>query len=214
VPALGTALALDDAGRTVGAHTRHRYASGRAVRTQEDGTVIGKRQMAVTMGALCVLLAANATLQAQARFDSVAREAVAEVPGLEVVSLRDQALGNCYTLFLFQPRSPAPVAAPVDSAALDAAVAERDRRLDALSADLQRLVETQRVVTTPNPLRYHFDGEKVLADFEYLVREAILARVDARLAEIATAPRLAVAGPVRCLSAPPAAEPFTSAGRP
>jgi hypothetical protein len=46
------------------------------------------------------------------------------------------------------------------------------------------------------------------------VREAILARVDARLAEIATAPRLAVAGPVRCLSAPPAAEPFTSAGRP
>ena len=173
-----------------------------------------RRRTAAAIGASCALLAASATVQAQTRFDSVAREAVAAVPGLEVVSVRDLALGSCYTLFLFQPQSPAPVTAPVDSTTLDAAVAKRDRRLDALSADLQRLVETQRTVTIPNPLRYQFDGEKALADFEQIAREAILARVDARLAEIAAAPRLAVTGPSRCPSVPPVAEAFTSAGQP
>ena len=173
-----------------------------------------RRRTAAAIGASCALLAASTAVQAQARFDSVARETVAAVPGLEVVSVRDLALGSCYTLFLFQPQSPAPVTAPVDSTTLDAAVAKRDRRLDALSADLQRLVETQRIVTISNPLRYQFDGEKALADFERIAREAILARVDARLAEIAAAPRLAVAGPSRCPSVPPVAETFTSAGQP
>ena len=173
-----------------------------------------RRRTAAAIGASCALLAATTAVQAQARFDSVAREAVAAVPGLEVVSVRDLALGSCYTLFLFQPQSPAPITTPVDSMTLDAAVAERDRRLDALSADLQRLVETQRTVTVPNPLRYQFDGEKALANFEQIAREAILARVDARLAEIAAAPRLAVAGPSRCPSVPPVAETFTPAGQP
>jgi hypothetical protein len=164
--------------------------------------------------AVSVLLAAGGAAQAQARFDSVTRDTVAAVPGLEVVSVRDRALGNCYTLFLFQPQSPAPVTAPVDSTTLDAALAERDRRLDALSADLQRQVETQRIVTVPSSLRHHFDGQKALADFEHVAQEAIVARVDARLAEIATAPRLAVAGPVRCPSVSPEAEVFTPAGQP
>jgi len=174
----------------------------------------GKRYGVAAIGASCALLAVSATVQAQARFDAVTREAVAAVPGLEVVSVRDLALGSCYTLFLFQPQSPTPVTAPVDSTTLDAAVAERNGRLDALSADLQRLVETQRTVTVSNPLRYQFDGEKALADFERVAREAMLARVDARLAEIAAAPRLAVAGPSRCPSVPPVAETFTSAGQP
>jgi hypothetical protein len=143
----------------------------------------------------------------------VVREAVAAVPGLEVVSVRDRALGSCYTVFLFQPQSPAPITDPVDSLTLDAALGKRDRKLEALSADLQRLVETQRTVTVPNPLRYHFDGLRALADFEQVAREASLARIDARLAEIAAAPRLAVAGPSPCPSAAPAAEPLASGGR-
>jgi hypothetical protein len=193
---------------------RNVAGSTRATRTREDGTMIGKRYGAVAIGALCAMLAAGATVQAQTRFDSVAREAVAAVPGLEVVSVRDLALGSCYTLFLFQPQLATPVTAPVESTTLDAAAAKRDGRLDALSADLQRLVETQRTVTISNPLRYQFDGEKALADFEQIAREAILARVDARLAEIAAAPRLAVTGPSRCPSVPPVAETSTSARQP
>jgi hypothetical protein len=115
-----------------------------------------RRRTAAAIGASCALLAASATVQAQARFDSVAREAVAAVPGLEVVSVRDLALGSCYTLFLFQPQSPAPVSAPVDSTTLDAAVTARDGRLDALSADLQRLVETQRAVTPRSAISSRF----------------------------------------------------------
>ena len=181
---------------------------------QEDGTVNGKRQTVATTGALCLLLALNATLKAQAHFDHVTRDAVAAVPGLEVVTLRDQALGSCYTLFLFQPQSVAPVTAPVDAQSIVAAATERDRRLDAVSAELHRLETTQKMVTVQNPLQHQLDGQKALADFEQVAREAILARIDARLAEIATAPRLAVAGPVPCPSVPPAAEAFTPAGRP
>ena len=172
------------------------------------------RNTTAAIGALCALLAAGATLEAQARFESVTREAVAEVPGLEVVSVRDRALGSCYTLFLFQPLAAAAVTAPVDSPTLEEAAAERDRRLDAIGADLQRLGTTQMKVTVPNSLQHQFDGEKALADFEQVAREAILARVEARLAEIATAPRLAVAGPTRCPSVGAVAETFTPAGRP
>jgi hypothetical protein len=172
-----------------------------------------QRPTAAAMVALCALFAAGVTAQEQGRFDPVVREAVAAVPGLEVVSVRDRALGSCYTVFLFQPQSPAPITDPVDSLTLDAALGKRDRKLEALSADLQRLVETQRTVTVPNPLRYHFDGLKALADYEQIAREAILARIDARLAEIAGAPRLAVAGPSRCPSAAPEAA-LVPGGRP
>jgi hypothetical protein len=220
-PAHGTALAqycddisgattLDDHWDSVaqrgGLHARDR--------TREDGTMTGKRYGAAAIGALCALLAAGVTAQAQGRFDPMAREAVAAVPGLEVVSVRDRALGTCYTLFLLQPQSVAPVTPPIDARTVVAAAAERDRRLDAVSAELHRLETTQKMVTVQNPLQHQLDGEKALADFEQVAREAILAKVDARLAEIAAAPRLAVAGPSRCPSVPPVAETFTSAGQP
>lgn len=173
-----------------------------------------ERPTVAAVVALCALFAAGVTAQEQGRFDRVAREAVAAVPGLEVVSVRDRALGSCYTLFLFQPQLVAPVAAPSDAQTVVAAAAERDRRLDAVSAELHRLETTQKMVTVQNPLQHQLDGQKALADFEQVAREAILARVDARLAEIATAPRLAVAGPSRCPSAAPEAEPLAPGGQP
>ena len=176
--------------------------------------MIGERHTAAAVGALCVLIAAGATVQAQQRFDAVAREMLAPVPGLEVVVVHDRALGNCYTLFLFQPPSSAPDTARADATTVEAALAERDRQLDALSADHHRLATAQQTVTVSNPLRYQFEGQKVLADFEQLAREAILARVDARLAEIAAAPRLAVAGPSRCAPPPHVAEALRPAPRP
>jgi hypothetical protein len=162
---------------------------------------------------MCVLLAAGA-VGAQARFESVAHEAVAGVPGLEIVIVHDRTVSSCYTLFLFQPRTRGTLTAPVDAATLDAAAAERNRRLDALSADVQGMVETVRAGIVPNPLRSQLDGQKVLADFEQVAREAMLTRIDARLAEIAAALRLAVAGPTRCQAMPPVADPLPPGGRP
>ena len=131
---------------------------------------------------------------------------VAPVPGLEVVVVHDRALGTCYTVFLLQPPSSATDTARADAATVEAALAERDRRLDVLSGELQRLVTTQRTVTVSNPLRYQFEGQKVLADFEQVAREAPLARVDARLAEIAGSTTAGGAGPSRCAPAPHVAE--------
>src|SRR4029450_3857501 len=40
---------------------------------------------------------------------------VVAVPAREGVSVRDRALGTCYTLFLLQPQSVAPVTPPIDA---------------------------------------------------------------------------------------------------
>lgn len=47
---------------------------------------------------------------------------------------------------------------PVDSTT--PAAAERDRRLDALSADRQRMGENPRAGLVPSPLRYEFDARR------------------------------------------------------
>jgi hypothetical protein len=52
-----------------------------------------------------------------------------------------------------------------------------------------------------NPLQFQFEGQKVQGDFEQVVREALFAKLDARLtqiARIAATPRLAVIGPAPC----------------
>ena len=127
--------------------------------------MIGERNTAAAVGALCALIATGTTVQAQARFDVGTREMVAPVPGLEVVVVRDRTLGSCYTLFLLQPASlsPAPDGAPADATTVEAALAERNRRFDVITADYQRLVLSQQTVTVSNPLQYQFEAEKALA---------------------------------------------------
>jgi hypothetical protein len=157
-----------------------------------------ERQRPVAIGAICAILAVSATAEAQQRFEHVTQEVIASVAGLEIISLRDKALDSCYTVFLLRPPPPAQPIAPVESTMIQSAAAERDRKLDALGAELARASETQRPGVATHALAYQFAGEKAIDDFAQLLQQALFATLDARLAEIAAAVKLAVTGPSPC----------------
>src|SRR5436190_23974097 len=109
----------------------------------------------VGIGIGCALLAGAAPVRAQARFEAVSRDAVVVLPSLEIVTVRDNALNVCYTIFMMEAPPPARTLAPVEPVAVDVAEAERDRRLSELSADLQRaLVNNAPGTLGPDVLKY------------------------------------------------------------
>ncbi len=153
-------------------------------------------------GLVCALVAA-ASLHGQARFEVASRETVGSVSGLEIVTVRDTALNACYTLFVFRP---VPELAPprVDTTTVQEAASERDRKLAALSEEFERgLPGAVPATLGANPLKYEWEGDKVQSDYERLVREREMARLEERLDLIAGEPRIAVAGPAPCEAAAP-----------
>ena len=161
------------------------------------------RASRIVAGVLCALLAGGAAIAAETRFEVSSRETVAAVPGLQIVTVRDNVLKACYTLFIVEPVRQAGTATRTESTVPEAA-AERDRQLSALSADYERaLVAAMPGTLGPNALRYEWEGDKVQSDYELRLRERELTRLEEQIAQIATAPRLAVAGPAPCVAPPP-----------
>lgn len=154
---------------------------------------------AIAVGLLCALLTAGAIAREQTRFEPTAREPVAAVPGLEVVTLRDAAANACYTLFIMRPDIRAGIPAPTDAATLRELAGARDRTLAMLSEQFER----GQYGGVPgnlgaNPLRYQWEGDKVQSEYERRVRQEEFGRLEALLAQIAAEPRIAVAGPAPC----------------
>jgi hypothetical protein len=151
--------------------------------------------------AAALLTASSAHAQ---RFDAARRETVAAIQGLDVVTIRDTVLNACYTLFIMESvvQPVRPVRA--DPASLQDLAEERDRRLSALLVEYER---SQYAAVpgfpVPNPLRYAWEGDKVQGEYERRLRDKETNRLEEQLAQIASAPRLAVTGPVPC-GAPPA----------
>jgi hypothetical protein len=151
------------------------------------------------LGICGALVTGGASLRAQARFVAVGREAVAGASGLEVVTIRDQTLAACYTVFVMEATPTQ--APPVELTSIDAALAQRDRRLADLSGELERSLATATPGTLgPNVLRFEWEGQKAQADYERALREHEMARLEARL--IATARKMAVSGPSPCPGQP------------
>jgi hypothetical protein len=156
------------------------------------------------IGALCALLAIGTTLHAQARFEAMTRDAVAAVPGLEVVTIRDNAVNNCYTLFVIHPVRPAQNLDQVEPMSVEGAAAQRDHRLSELSAEFENALWAALPGTLgPDSLKYQWEGQKAQSEFERVLRETELAKLEAWLRPIADAPRLAVAGPGPCRTPTP-----------
>lgn len=150
----------------------------------------------LAMAALCAFAAAG--LRAQGRFEVRARERVAAVAGLEIITVHDAALDACYTMFVLQPQGQT-LPAPTGRTNLQEAAVERDRRLAALNAEFERGLSGGVPATLgSNPLKYTWEGDKVQSDYEHRVRESEMARLEAQLAAIVSEPRLAVAGPAPC----------------
>jgi hypothetical protein len=156
-----------------------------------DGRLIGA-------ALLCAIATAPASLQAQSRFTLLSRETVAITPTLQVVTIRDAAQGSCYLLFTIDLSLPSPtrvVAQPTDVAE---AAARRDRRFAELNRAYEQSFGSLYVGTPANALPYQFEAQKIQMDFERVLREQELTRLEAQLERILTGPKVAVSGPAPC----------------
>jgi hypothetical protein len=147
-------------------------------------------------GVAAVLLTAS-TAHAQ-RFDAARREAVAAIPGLDVVTIRDTVLNACYTLFIMESAVQPARPLRADPASVQDLANERDRRLAELLAEYER----SQYATVPGfvvpSLRFAWEGDKVQGEYERRLRDKEIDRLEEQLAHVASAPRLAVTGPVPC----------------
>jgi hypothetical protein len=147
----------------------------------------------------CFVLLTSGALGAQARFEAMSRDAVAAVPGLQVITIRDNTLNACYTLFVIDAAPPLQPLPPIETRSVQNAAAERDRRLSELSTELEKTRSTVVAGTLgPDILKYEWEGQKVQSEFERVLLENEVTRLEAPLKRIADAPKLAVSGPAPC----------------
>jgi hypothetical protein len=148
---------------------------------------------------LCALLAWAPVPRAQARFEAVAHDVVPTIPGLQILTIRDNMLSACYTLFVIAPAPPTGSQPQNEPASAQDAAVQRDRQLSALSLEFERGLPGGVPATLgSDPLKYAWEGQKVQSEYERVLRENDLVRIEERLVQIVAAPRLAVSGPVAC----------------
>src|SRR5262245_24461380 len=148
------------------------HTSMSASHVLEKGGRMWRRQWLGMVGAGLALLAWVMPIGAQGRFDAVTREPIGGLQGSEVLTIRDNVMKVCYTLFVLSPTAPAQPAAPFESITLESAITQRDRRLTDLSSELERSMATAVPGTLgPNVLKYEWEGQKVHSAFDQIVRE-------------------------------------------
>lgn len=133
-----------------------------------------------TLAAACIVTVffSGTALSAQARFRVLAQNAIGEVSGLRIVTIRDNQLSACYTLFIMEPSAPLdamPVPMPVDDVTAqsvqrirDAAEA-RDRQLVELRARASRAAPWDSVAAA----RYEAERQKIEDAYEQVLRAEI-----------------------------------------
>src|SRR4051812_1085874 len=67
-----------------------------------------RRIVTACFAPLAVLLLTAVPLLAQSRFEALTQETITHASGLRIVTVRDNALGTCYTLFIMEPAGGAP----------------------------------------------------------------------------------------------------------
>jgi hypothetical protein len=135
---------------------------------------------------LILCLGLTSAALAQARFEAVGPEYdVAAVPGLRIVTIRDNALSTCYTVFMMGSGRQAQGAVRAPSLSLEEAAALRDRRLAELSAAYQRGQGTfYPGFPTTDPLAYNWEAQKVQNAFALAVLDHEFARLEDQLQQL------------------------------
>lgn len=121
---------------------------------------------------------------AQARYAVLAQSTVGEVSGLRIVTIRDNLMSACYTLFIFEPHSlsAVPVPTPVDDATEQSlrrvreAAEKRDRKIGELNARTKVLGPVDPLDTYDAARRkatYEDERRKIDDEYEQLLRTEI-----------------------------------------
>ena len=140
---------------------------------------------------------ARSSVFAQQRFVPIGHDPVAVVPGLQIVTLRDNAAQNaCYEVWVVEP--PVAAAQPASPAAVDAAAQLRDQRMQALSAEFDRAQYTPAPGIPSNVLALELEAQKAQSDFNRVVLDYHFSRMEEFMAQLARGSRIAVSGPSPC----------------
>lgn len=127
---------------------------------------------------------------AQARFETTAHDAIPGVPGLQVVTVRDNALNACYVVFVMEPERPIGTVGRVEPPDIREAADALDRRLAALSDAFERERGAIPGTMAPDPLRYQWEAQKAQHAFDLTALQAQFDRLERRLDLLSDAPRL------------------------
>lgn len=89
----------------------------------------------------------------QARFELLARESLPDIAGFQILTIRDNRIGACFTVFMLQPPAPnPPLAVPSDQSLEAAATADILQRVrDAAAKRDQQLAELRNRFGGVNP---------------------------------------------------------------
>ena len=139
---------------------------------------------------LIACLSIVATVDAgQSRYEAIDRSDVAGVPGLRIISIRDNLLRTCYAVFLADSTDSADISARGEMTDLHRAITARDQRL----VDLLSAFEQDRSVfagtVAPNPLKYEWQANTAQVDFALAALNNMFARLEQ---DLLRAPRTAM----------------------
>jgi hypothetical protein len=133
---------------------------------------------------------------APARFTAISTDAVA--PNLRVVTVLDAGQNSCYLLFVSEPSRPVAHRSDTAGSDLNHATTSRDRQLAALADAHERSFKSEYPGTTPiSPLRFEWEGWKILSEYERVIRQNELAQLRDEFAGMA-ASAISVSGPAPC----------------
>ena len=156
----------------------------------------------------CTMPAGSAPVVAQERFTLFSREVISTSPNLQVIGVRDAAQDSCYLIFVIETSLPPVDRLIVQPSDVATAARLRDRQL----TELNHLYETTGFGslyggTPANILPYQFKAQKIESEFERVLRQDEIGRLEEQLKRIAAAPAVAVSGPAPCVgSADPRAQ--------
>jgi hypothetical protein len=142
------------------------------------------------MAAVAMGMTLAATASAQARFEATEATAIAGLPELRILSIRDTLRNRCYLAFVANPSGADVI--PAEPSDVAAAAAQRDRDLSDLVHTYENDTSVYAGTITPNPLKYETLAATAQINFALTVIQSLLARLEAQL-DRATAAKSALA---------------------
>lgn len=125
----------------------------------------------------CLTIAATIE-SGQSRFETTDRSDIRELPGLTIVSVRDNALKTCYAVFLAAPDHSADLADSIGVTDMRRAAAVRDQRLGELLSTFEGERSVFAGTPAPNPLRYDWQADVAQIEFALAALNNTFARIE------------------------------------
>jgi hypothetical protein len=139
------------------------------------------RGRVIAAGVIACLALGARIESGQSRFEALDRSEINGVPGLRIMSVRDNVLKTCYAVFVAELADPGAVADRIEYTDIGKAMAVRDQRLGDLLAGFERERGAIPGTIAPNPLRYQWPADSAQVEFALTALNNAFARIEQEL---------------------------------